>query len=176
LSVLGDGKPSGCLNQLLRWIQHLDLFTGVFWRGGSGDPIQNVSGPSLADVGIYSGNLGEGIADDAEEWLVVAAMVSGASSEHKGVRSGFIGGVEWWDSDVRVSHQGSVDGAEGGIGCFLSAVGRLSKLDNDATFGGWVDLLPPLGLSQNDRLPCGIGVLGSGGSGGLCGGGCQPKL
>jgi hypothetical protein len=55
LSVLGGGKPSGCLSQLRSWIQHLDLFTGVFWRGGGGDPIQNVSGPSLADVGRYGG-------------------------------------------------------------------------------------------------------------------------
>jgi hypothetical protein len=49
-----------------------------------------------------------------------------------------------------VSYQGSVDGAEGGVGCLLSVVGRLSKLDNDAAFSGRADLLPPLGLSRND--------------------------
>jgi hypothetical protein len=82
LSVLGGGQPSGCLSQLRSWIQHLDLFTGVFWRGGGGDPIQNVSGPSLADVCRYGGDLGEGIAEDTEERLVVAASVLGAGSEH----------------------------------------------------------------------------------------------
>jgi hypothetical protein len=179
LSILGGGEPSRLLGQLRSWVEHLDLFTGVFWRGGGGDPIQNVSGPSLADVGRYGGDLGEGIADDAEERLVVAASVSGAGSEHEGVRSGDIGGIEWWDGDVRVSHQGSVDGAEGGIGCFLSVVGRFSKLDNDATFGGRVGLLPPFGLPRNNGFPCGIGGLGGSCEGRLCGGdggGCRGRL
>jgi hypothetical protein len=120
---------------------------GVFWCGGGWDPVQDVSGPSLADVGRNGGDLGQGVADDAEERLVVAAMVPGAGTEHEGVRPGNVSGVEWWDTDVRVSHQGSVDGAEGGVCRFLSVVGRLSKLENDAAFGGRVDLLPPLGLS-----------------------------
>jgi hypothetical protein len=154
LSILGVGEQSRRLRQLRSWIQHLDLFLGVFGRGGGGDPIQNVSGPSLADVRRNGGDLGEGIADDSEERLVFAATVPGAGGEHEGVRSGDIGGVEWWDGDVRVSHQGSVDGAEGGVCCFLSIVGCLSKLDNDAAFGGRVYLLPPLGLSRNDGLPC----------------------
>jgi hypothetical protein len=100
LSVLGGGKPSGLLSQLRSWVQHLNLFTGVFWPGGGRDPIQNVSGPELADVGRYGGDLGEGIADDSEERLVFAATVPGAGGEHEGVRSGDIGGVEWWDGDV----------------------------------------------------------------------------
>jgi hypothetical protein len=174
LSDLGGDKPSGRLSQLRSWIQHLDLFASVVGRGGGGDPIQNVSGSGLADLGRYGGDVGQSIADNAEERFVVAATVPGAGGEHEGVRSGDVGGVERWDSDVRVSHQGSVDGAEGGVCCFLSVVGGLSKLDNDAAFGGRVDLLPPLGLSRNDRLPCGIDVLGRlrGGCAGRLRGGC----
>jgi hypothetical protein len=53
LSILSGGEPSRRLGQLRSWVEHLELFTGVFWRGGGGDPIQNVSCPSLADVGRY---------------------------------------------------------------------------------------------------------------------------
>jgi hypothetical protein len=172
LSILGGGEPSGRLCQLRSWVEHLDLFTGVFWRGGGGDPIQNVSGPSLANMRRNGRDHRQSIEDNAEKRLVVATTAARAGGEHEGVRSGNIGGVEWRDGDVRVSHQGSVHGAEGGVGGFLGIVGRLSKLDNDATFGGWVDLLPPLGLSRNDGLPCGIDVLGRLRGGRLRGGGC----
>jgi hypothetical protein len=175
LSILGGGEPLRRLRQLRSWVEHLELFAGVFWRVGGGDPVHDVPGPLLADMGRYGGDLGQGIADDAEERLVLAATVSGAGSEHEGVRSGDIGGVEWWDGDVWVSHQGSVDGAEGGVCCFLSVVGRLSKLDNDAAFGGRVYLLPPLGLSRNDGLPCGVDILGRL-RGGRLRGGCAGRL
>jgi hypothetical protein len=75
LLILGGGEPSRLLGQLCSWVVHLDLFTGIFWRGGDGDLIQNISGPSLADVGRYGGDLGEGIANDAEQRLIVAATV-----------------------------------------------------------------------------------------------------
>jgi hypothetical protein len=112
LSVLGGGEPSRRLGQLRSWVEHLVLFAAVFWRGGGGDPVHDVSGPLLADVGRNGGDLGQGIADDTEERLVVAATVSGAGGEHEGVRSGDVGGVGRRDSDVRVSQQGSVDGAQ----------------------------------------------------------------
>jgi hypothetical protein len=79
LSVLGGGEPSRRLGQLRSWVEYLELFTGVLWRGGGGDPVHDVSGPSLADVGRNGGALGQGIADDAEERLVVAAMVPGTA-------------------------------------------------------------------------------------------------
>jgi hypothetical protein len=77
-----------------------------------------------------------------------------------------------------VSHQGSVDGAEGGVCCFLSVIGHLRKLNNDAAFGGRVDLLPPLGLSRNDGLLCGIDILGRlrRGRDRLCSSGCADSL
>jgi hypothetical protein len=126
-------------------------------------------------------DLSQSIADNAEERLVVAATVSGAGGEHECVRSGDVGGAERWDSDVRLSNQGSINGAEGGICCFLSIVGRLNKLDNNAAFGGRVGLLLPLGPPRNDGVPHrggSGGFLGGGSSSGgrLCSGGCVGRL
>jgi hypothetical protein len=170
LSVLGGGEPSRRLGQLRSWVEHLELFAAVFWRGGGGDPVHDVSSPLLADVGRNGVDLGQGIANDTEERLVV---VSGAGGEHDGVRSGDVGGVERRDSDVRVSQQSSVDRVEGDVSCFRSVVGRLSKLDNDTAFAGREGLLPSLGLPRNDGVPCRTDVLGSGSSGGFRGGGSR---
>jgi hypothetical protein len=43
-SVLGGGKPSGCLSQLCSWIQLLDLFASVVGLGGGGNPVYHVAG------------------------------------------------------------------------------------------------------------------------------------
>jgi hypothetical protein len=50
LSVLGGGKPSGRLSQLRSWIQHLDLFASVVGRGGGGDPVYHVAGPTTSQL------------------------------------------------------------------------------------------------------------------------------
>jgi hypothetical protein len=171
LSVLGGDKPSRCLGQLRGWVEHLELFAGIFRGCVVGNPIHNVSGPMFADVGRY-GERGQGIAEDSEERLVVAATAMGAGGEHEGIRSSEICGVDWQDDDIRVGHQGSIDIAEAGVSCFpsIEKLQVLRKLDNDAAFDGRVGLLRPLDPPRDNGVPLGISCLGGGCGCRLCGG------
>jgi hypothetical protein len=69
-----------------------------------GIPLKNESRPLLADVRRDGGNLGQGITHDTEQRLVIAAAMPGAGGEYEGIRLGDIGGVERWDSEVRLSN------------------------------------------------------------------------
>jgi hypothetical protein len=80
-----------------------------------GIPLKNESRPLLADVRRDGGNLGQGITHDTEQRLVIAAAVPGAGGEHEGIRLGDIGGVERWDSEVRLCNLLVVEGVRSDV-------------------------------------------------------------